>query len=167
MRGTFNRAFAVSLLVVFAVCGGKKSPTSPTPNPSPTPSSVAVTSPNAAILVGQTEQMTAIVTLSDGTTRAGTGTWGSDTPSVATVSQSGLATGLAAGEATIYFDATGDGRGSKRLRVDLSTISARVCIHQAVARNPSARGASSSTALATAGRASSNASRSAGPDTAR
>ncbi len=123
MRGTFNRAFAVSLLVVFAVCGGKKSPTSPTPNPSPTPSSVAVTSPNAAILVGQTEQMTAIVTLSDGTTRAGTGTWGSDTPSVATVSQSGLATGLAAGEATIYFDATGDGRGSKRLRVDPKLVS--------------------------------------------
>ena len=88
------------------------SPTAPT-----LPTKVTVSSPNSTILVGQTEQMTAIVTLSDGTTTPGVGTWGSDNMSVATVNQSGLVMGIAPGEVTIYFDATDNGRGTKKLSV--------------------------------------------------
>jgi len=105
------------LLCLMLSCG-KGSPTSPTPpTPTPTPISVAVSSPNSTILVGQTEQMTATVTMSDGTTKPGAGTWGSDTMSVATVNQSGLVTGIAPGEVNIYFDETGNGQGAKRLTV--------------------------------------------------
>jgi len=113
-------ALLVSLVSVLApACGDKKNPTAPTP----TPTGVTVTSPNSTILVGQTEQMTATVTLSTGTTQVGTGTWGSDTPTVATVSQTGLVTAVSPGEVTIYFDATGDGRGTKRLRVNPKVVS--------------------------------------------
>jgi hypothetical protein len=106
--------FAGVVLFCLMVSCGKDNPTSPT---LPTTTSVAVISPNSTILVGQTEQMTATVTMSDGTTKSGSGTWGSDTTGVATVNQSGLVSGINPGEATIYFDATGGGRGAKKLGV--------------------------------------------------
>lgn len=105
--------------------GSPASPTTTTTTsiPRATITSVTVTSPHSAIWVGQTEQMTATVNMSDGTTKAGTGTWGSDNTSVATVSQSGLVTGIAPGDATIFFDANdtqkldaaGDTSGTKNL----------------------------------------------------
>ena len=106
-------------LVCLGVIACKKNPTGPS-NPTtttPTPKSVEVTSPNSTILVGQTEQMTATVTMTDNTTKPGTGVWGSDNMSVATVTQSGLVTGVGVGDATIFFDQTGNGRGTKKLRV--------------------------------------------------
>ena len=93
----------------------KKNPTAPD-IPDPTVTGVTVTSNNSTIWVGQTEQMTATVTMSNGTTKAATGTWGSDNTNVATVNQSGLVTGIAAGDATIYCDAEGL-RGTKKLTV--------------------------------------------------
>jgi hypothetical protein len=55
--------------------------------------------------------------MTDSTTKPGTGVWGSDNMSVATVIQSGLVTGVGVGDATIFFDQTGNGRGTKKLRV--------------------------------------------------
>jgi len=81
-------------------------------------SAVTVTSPNSTICVGQTEQMTAITTMSDGTTKATTGTWGSDNTNVATVDQLGVVLGIGPGTATIYIDTTeGSLRGTKLLTV--------------------------------------------------
>jgi hypothetical protein len=81
-------------------CKGSTTPD----KPSPTSTLVTVSSPNSKIVIGQTEQMTATVTMSDGTTKPATGTWGSDAPSVAVVNQSGLVTAIAVGSATIYID---------------------------------------------------------------
>jgi uncharacterized protein YjdB len=94
------------LLVLFCLTISCKSPSSSS-TPTPTPTSVAITSPDSEIWVGQTEQMTATVTMSNGSTKAATGTWGSDNTSVASVNQSGLVTGVGAGSANIYMDATG------------------------------------------------------------
>ena len=54
--------------------------------------------------------------LSDGTTRAVSAAWSSDTPAVATVSQSGIATAVAAGETNIAADANGR-QGTLRIRI--------------------------------------------------
>ena len=89
----------------------KNTPTTPDPPAAPTITAVTVTSTNSTIWIGQTEQMTATVTMSDGTTKAATGTWGSDNTNVATVDQSGLVTGIATGEATIYIDTTNNQSG--------------------------------------------------------
>ncbi len=84
----------------------------------PIAGAVSVTSSNSTILIGQTEQMTATVTMSDGTSQAATGTWGSDNTNVATVNQSGIVRGIGSGTATIYIDMTEGGkRGTKLLTV--------------------------------------------------
>lgn len=84
----------------------------------PIAGAVSVTSTNSTIYVGQTEQMTATVTMPDGTTQAATGTWGSDNWNVARVQQSGLVKGIGPGTATIYIDTTEGGeRGTKLMSV--------------------------------------------------
>ena len=93
-----------SLLVLFCLMlSCKKTPTAPEIS-DPTQTGVTVTSSKSTIWVGQTDQMTATVTMSDGSTKAATGTWGSDNTSVATVNQSGLVTAVSSGAATIYID---------------------------------------------------------------
>jgi len=69
----------------------------------PVLTSIAVTPVNQAIAVGAHQQFTATGTYSDGTHQDLTGTvnWSSSIQSVATISASGLATGVAAGSATI------------------------------------------------------------------
>jgi hypothetical protein len=106
------------LIVLFCLTSScnKATPTTPTTTtptttttiPVATIVSVSVPSSNSAIVVGSTEQMTATVTMSDGTKKAGTGTWSSDNTSVATVNQSGLVTANAVGTATIIFDTSGN-----------------------------------------------------------
>ncbi len=95
----------------------KDSPTTPTPQSPPTITGVTVTSDHSTIVVGNTEQMTAAVTMSDGTTKAGNGTWSCGNTVLATVNQSGLVTGIQAGGVDIIFDNTAGGRGSKTLTV--------------------------------------------------
>jgi len=103
-RAEVKRSFLFSgLLVLFCLMFSCKGSTTPE-IPIPTATIVMVSSPNSEIAVGQKEQMTATVTMSDGTTKAATGTWGSDNPSVATVDQSGLVTAIKPGAATIYID---------------------------------------------------------------
>jgi hypothetical protein len=107
------------LLIIFSLssCNKESTPTTPTVPAIPTPISVTVTSSNSIILIGQTEQMTATITMSDGTTKPGTGTWVSENAGIASVNQSGLVTGISPGEVNIYFDQTGGGRGGKKLTV--------------------------------------------------
>ena len=95
----------------------KKTPTTPTPPSPPTITGVTVTSDHSTIVVGNTEQMTATVTMSDGTTKAGNGTWSCGNTVLATVNQSGLVTGIQAGGVDIIFDNTAGGRGIKTLTV--------------------------------------------------
>jgi hypothetical protein len=99
----------ITLVLLLAATGCKGSSTSPAPTPGDF--SIAVTSPNANIFLGATEQMTAAA--SDGRTL--TGTWGTDTPTVASVNGTGLVTAVSAGLANIFFIA--DGRqGTKSVR---------------------------------------------------
>src|SRR3989475_2036491 len=71
---------------------------------------VAVTPASATIQVGQTQQLAATLKDASGNTLSGRAvSWSSSTPSVASVSGSGVVTGLAAGSALIT--ATGEGQG--------------------------------------------------------
>jgi hypothetical protein len=101
----------VALLCALAACSG--SPSAPG-----TPTSITVSSTGGHVFLGGTETFTATVALSNSTIQALTsGTWGTDAASVATVvATSGLVTGLASGEVTVFVDAQGL-RGTKRIRV--------------------------------------------------
>ncbi|MFC4453081.1 Ig-like domain-containing protein [Deinococcus sonorensis] len=84
---------AAALSMVLMSCGGG------TTVPTATVTSVTVTAPAASIAVGETTQATATVV---GTgTPAQTVTWSSNNDAVATVSDTGLITGVSAGTATI------------------------------------------------------------------
>lgn len=116
----------ISVFGVLALLGlvfSCKSPSSPE-TPKVTVASVSVTSPNSAITEGQTEQMTATITMSDGSTKAATGTWGSDNPAVATVDQSGLVTAVAAGTVTIYIDVSASSLRSVNSTSGAASVSA-------------------------------------------
>src|SRR5205809_2966603 len=79
------------------------------PVPSRSVASVAVTPASATIQVGQTQQLAATLKDASGNTLSGRGvSWSSSNSSVATVSSSGLVTGLAAGSAVIT--ATSEGK---------------------------------------------------------
>lgn len=121
-----KKYFLISGLLVLVClmfsCGKDSTPTTPTTPvvPTPTVSSVTVTSAHKLLVVGNTEQMTATVKMSDNTTKAPTGTWSSNGPSVVSVNQSGLVTAIAVGGANIYFVETSGVQGDKRM--DVRTI---------------------------------------------
>ena len=84
-----------------------------TPDPGPTPGPVAVTGvslnkTSTSIAAGQTEQLTATVAPSNATDQ--TVSWQTSNPSAATVSSTGLVTGVAAGTATITVTTTDGGK---------------------------------------------------------
>jgi len=93
--------------MAFAGCGDKKGG-SGGPSPSPMPTGVTVTFPaGTTVFIGSAVQFSAQETLSNGTTRAAQNpVWSSSNPAVATVSASGVVTGVAAGEVTISARAT-------------------------------------------------------------
>jgi hypothetical protein len=112
-----KRSLTIGFILLSAACGGSNTPVAPTPVvPGPTVSTVTVTSMNATVFLGATEQMNATETLSNGITQTAVGTWGSDNTSVASVSSSGLVTGVGAGEATVYVDVASMPRATKRIR---------------------------------------------------
>ena len=80
--------------------------------------SIAVTPANSSIADGLTQQFTATGTYSDGSTQNITASviWKSDTPAVAVISPSGLATGVASGSANISAT-SGSTSGSTSLTV--------------------------------------------------
>ncbi|HEX6943088.1 MAG TPA: Ig-like domain-containing protein [Gemmatimonadaceae bacterium] len=108
-----KRSIFLAAALILAAC--KDSPTGPDPQ---TPSVVAITSPQTVIVVGATVNLTATVYDQAGKkiTNAVV-TWKSLTPTVATVSGSGVVTGVATGQVTI--EASSSGRtGSITLTVD-------------------------------------------------
>jgi hypothetical protein len=78
-------------------------------SPRPIPVSVQVTAPQTVVPAGQSEQLTATETLSDGTTTDVTSqaTWSSSSPGVATVAPGGLLSAVAKGQATISASIAG------------------------------------------------------------
>jgi uncharacterized protein YjdB len=85
-----------------------------------TAASVTVTPASPSIAAGATVQLTATVKAADGSTITRPVTWSTSAPAVATVSTSGLVTGVAAGTATIT--ATSDGQtGTATVTVTQST----------------------------------------------
>lgn len=108
-----KRSIFLAAALILAAC--KDSPVGP---PTPTPSVVAITSPQTVIVVGATVNLTATVFDQSGKKIANAVVeWRSLTPSIATVSGSGVVTGVTTGQATI--EATSSGRtGSVTLTVD-------------------------------------------------
>ena len=82
----------------------------------PTVSAVTVSSTGSQVLLGKTLQMHASSTLTDGNRQSAVCSWKSDNTRVATIgAATGLVTGVASGEATVFCDAAGQG-GAKKLR---------------------------------------------------
>ena len=104
----FKWGCVVLLLFLTSACSSSNSST-PT---GPSSFTIAVTSPNANVLLGATEPMTA--TASDG--RSLSGAWSSDNLSVATVSTTGIVTATGPGQASIIFKAGSGQSGTKVLR---------------------------------------------------
>jgi hypothetical protein len=98
-----NRICVLALLVAITACGGSSN-SSPTSVP-PTVSSIAITTTAsiATVAVGQTIQLTATATLSNGSSQnvSTQVTWQSSNQMVATVSGTGLVTSVTVGTATI------------------------------------------------------------------
>ena len=101
MRRLLLGVCASALLPVTACGGGGGG------NPAkatPTAVGVTITPGDDFILVGESVQFSASVTLSDGSSSTQPGTWGSDTPTVAAVDATGEATALTRAKATIHVD---------------------------------------------------------------
>jgi plastocyanin len=84
--------------LALAACSGGDSSTSPA---AAGVASVSLNVTNSQLGVGQTLQLSATPLTNTGTVTTGTATWSSSAPGVASVSQSGLVTGVTAGVATI------------------------------------------------------------------
>ena len=100
-------AILVLLLGLVVSCGGGGgNPASPS-----RPTSISVTASGETLFIDKTITLRATA---NGQTVSGT--WGTDAPSVATISSTGVVTGQRAGEVTAFFDSQGV-RGTIRLRV--------------------------------------------------
>jgi len=105
-------------VLILATSGSKKDSAAvtvvPKDQPPPPPvASVEVTPTSATIQVGQTVQLTAAPKDSNGNPLAGrTVTWSTDNASAATVSSSGLVTGVGVGSATITATSEGKSGGA-------------------------------------------------------
>lgn len=100
-----------SLLVCDACGGGADGPSAPTPRVD-----VRLPSNSVALVVGQSQALTAIVT---GTANTGVA-WSTSAPSIANVSGAGLVTALAAGNATVTATAIADPTRSATATVTVS-----------------------------------------------
>ena len=100
-------SFSLALMISSLGCQGM-APKSGDPSPK-TLTSVSVTPPSASVGLGKTQQFTATGKYSDNTSAdiSSTASWTSTTPSVATVSSSGLATAAASGSTTIMASLSG------------------------------------------------------------
>src|SRR5271165_3007437 len=101
-RGGRATSVAAGGTTIMATLGSITGSTGLTVTP-PTLVSIAVTPANPSIAASQQQQFTATGTYTDGSHQnlTSTATWTSSTPSIATISSSGLATALAAGSTTI------------------------------------------------------------------
>ncbi len=104
---------SVMACLFLAACKGSTTPS----DAALTVQSIEVTSTNHTIIIGQTEQMTATLIMSDGSRKSGTGTWSCSPASVASVTQNGLVTGLSAGDVDVIFDHSSGKQGVNHLTV--------------------------------------------------
>ena len=102
-----TRAFGgIAILALFCACGGGSDTTTPTTVGPVT--TVTVTGPSTTVVIGGTLQLTASPTDAHGNAVTGlTATWASSDQTVATVSASGLVSGVKAGTATITATMSG------------------------------------------------------------
>lgn len=107
----------VVLLALFGLvaCGDSNSNPSGPSTPVVTAQSITVTMASP-VVVGGTAQATAVATMTNGTTQNITSGFKSDIPGVATVTDAGMVTGVAAGAANIYV-VSGGQQGTKNIRV--------------------------------------------------
>src|SRR5712691_5119594 len=112
----------VAATTLSSACSGE-STTSPATNPPPALTVTAVTISGTAPPVGQTSQLTATATMSNGTTQDVTAqaAWQSSNTSVVIVSGSGVATGVAAGEADVTVAFSG-ASGSLHVKLQARTF---------------------------------------------
>ena len=94
---------SLSATLMLAACGGGDSGGgNPPPTQTPTITRVDVSAPSVTIVAQQTVQASAIARLSDGSSNSSpNASWSTSSAAVATVSASGLVTGVSAGSATI------------------------------------------------------------------
>ena len=116
LAGSASGLLVAACLLTVTCAGDGGSPTAPSPGRS---SSVSVTYPadHGTIYIGDEVQLQATVSSGSGAQAATNAVWESDAPDVATISSSGLVTGVSAGEATITAVVPSGGRGSLRIRV--------------------------------------------------
>ena len=118
-----SRLAALGISVVLAACGGGGSnptaPSTPSQPTQPTVISVTVSGTAAFSAVGETRQLTATATMSNGSTQNVTSqaTWQSSNVAIVTVNASGLATAVGSGTASIT--ATYQSRQSTPLTVEV------------------------------------------------
>jgi len=118
-----SRIVLLGSLVALAGCGSASRGVIQTTK---TVTSVAVSPSSASIAVGATEQFTATVTYSDGTTAdvSSSAGWATSSSSVATVDGNGLVKGVAAGSATITAVVNGvKGSASLTVTAKAATVS--------------------------------------------
>lgn len=96
-------ALIVAFCIGLTACGGGGGSHNTTPPPPPTLSSIAVSSTGSTVVVGMTLQMKAEGKYSDGSTKDMTSsvTWSSSDTNIATVSATGLVTGVGSGTVNI------------------------------------------------------------------
>lgn len=101
--GGLATGLSTGMSSITATLGGVVSPTDTLTVTAPVLVSIAVTPTNASIAIGATQQFTATGTFSDTSTQNLTSsvTWSSSNPSAATITASGLATGVGAGMSNI------------------------------------------------------------------
>jgi trimeric autotransporter adhesin len=114
----------VTMLAVFSGCGGGATNTT---GSAPVLNSIQVTGPNATLTVGQKQQMTAVGTYSNGSTKdlTSSATWSSSSTSVATVAAGGMVAANASGSCTISAK-LGTVTGSANLTVNVVLVSIAV-----------------------------------------
>ena len=106
----FSPATALLAATLLTGCGGGNGPnTSPIPTPQINLASVAVTAPSANLTVGQSEQMKATGTYSDGTTKdlTSSAAWSSSNSAVGSVSASGVLSAKASGACSVVATISG------------------------------------------------------------
>ena len=113
------RAAPLSLclaVLVVSACGGSNGPSGPSPTPQTVDATSVTVTLRDVVLMGTTAPATATATMSNGQTQTVTATWRSDAAGVATVTSSGLVSGVANGDAAIVAAFSGR-EGTKRIRV--------------------------------------------------
>ena len=89
------------MLLALLACGGSSSPVTPPPVQAPVLNSITISADGASLLIGSTLQLIGTGRDEQGRVMAVAPVWAADNSAVATVSSTGLVSGISAGSATI------------------------------------------------------------------